>query len=213
MTVWFATSNNHKAAELQAILGSGVTVKTPAGAGLDFEPEETGATFLDNALIKARALLALAGAPVIADDSGLCVDALDGRPGIYSARYRGRFSDRDCGRYRGRFSDRYSGKLLESAERNALLLAEMEGRTNRAARFVCAMALLFDGNRFFTAQETLEGEIIRTERGSGGFGYDPILYLPERGLTVAELGEAEKNRVSHRGKAARAIALHLAAAE
>ncbi|MDR2101068.1 MAG: RdgB/HAM1 family non-canonical purine NTP pyrophosphatase [Treponema sp.] len=193
MTIWFASGNLHKKAELAALL-PGHTLKTPSEAGIDFDPDESGATFAENALIKARELYRLVsalgpGEPVIADDSGLCVDALGGRPGIRSARY----------------GNTGSGKL-ESGERNRLLLRELGDTPRRSARFVCAMALLFNEDRFFIAQETLEGELIREERGKGGFGYDPILYLPQEGRTVAELGEDEKNRISHRGKAARIIA-------
>ncbi|MDR3172909.1 MAG: non-canonical purine NTP pyrophosphatase [Treponema sp.] len=133
---------------------------------------------------------------VLADDSGICVDALGGRPGIYSARYAGRD---DPGLL--------EGKKPEAPERNALLLEELGDNPNRTARFVCAMVLLWDENRFLSVQETLEGELVRPGegRGSGGFGYDPIFYLPDRGVTVAELSGAEKNRISHRGKAARII--------
>jgi XTP/dITP diphosphohydrolase len=190
MLIWFATGNLHKKTEISAIL-AGHTIKIPADAGIDFDPDETGATFLDNALIKARELRRLLAKrnipdPVLADDSGLCVDALDGRPGIYSARY--------------------GSQKLEAPERNALLLKELGDNPQRQARFVCSMVLLYSNDRFFVAQETLEGELIREERGGGGFGYDPIFYVPGMGRTVAELPEAEKNRVSHRGKAGKAIA-------
>ncbi|MDR1900235.1 MAG: RdgB/HAM1 family non-canonical purine NTP pyrophosphatase [Treponema sp.] len=207
MIIWFATGNVHKKAELAAILPEH-TVKIPADAGLPFDPEETGAAFVDNALIKARALYRLVretargdGAPqaVIADDSGLCVDALGGRPGIYSSRYGGAGSGAAPG----------TGKKPGARERNALLLAELGNNPDRGARFVCAMVLLLDENRFRAVQETLEGTIVRSPgeaQGAGGFGYDPILYLPERGCTVAELPEEEKNRISHRGKAARIVA-------
>ncbi|MDR2485929.1 MAG: non-canonical purine NTP pyrophosphatase, partial [Treponema sp.] len=122
MTIWFATGNPHKKAELAAIL-SGHSIKIPGDAGITaFEPEENGATFLENSLIKARALYRLVKQPVIADDSGLCVDALGGRPGIYSARYGGRGAEE-----------------LASPERNALLLRELAGHPQRSARFVCAM--------------------------------------------------------------------------
>ncbi|HRU27382.1 MAG TPA: RdgB/HAM1 family non-canonical purine NTP pyrophosphatase [Treponema sp.] len=188
MKFWLATNNEHKKRELEAIF-SGHTLVTPASAGLVFDPEETGSTFIENTLIKARALYDLVHEPVLADDSGLCIDALDGRPGVYSARYGST-----------------NGKKLESWERNELLLKEMEQITNRRARFICSMVLLFNHDRFFVVQETLEGEIIRESRGSGGFGYDPILYIPERGCTVAELSEDEKNLISHRGKAGRAVA-------
>ncbi|MDR2758473.1 MAG: RdgB/HAM1 family non-canonical purine NTP pyrophosphatase [Spirochaetaceae bacterium] len=187
MTIWFATGNLHKREELAAIL-KGRRIQIPSQGGIPFEPEETGATFLENALIKARVLYRRVLAPVIADDSGLCVDALGGRPGIFSARYGSEGT-----------------KSLDAGERNALLLRELEFTSHRSARFVCAMVLLLHEDRFFVVQETLEGEIIRESRGSGGFGYDPILYLPDKGCTVAELKEEEKNRISHRGKAGRVI--------
>jgi XTP/dITP diphosphohydrolase len=195
MTLWFATGNLHKKQELAAVLADH-TIKMPSDAGIDFDPPETGTSFVENALIKARALYRLTGEPAIADDSGLCVDALDGRPGIRSARY-------GC----------EGGGRLEAAERNALLLAELGDRPDRSARFVCAMALLLSGDRFFIVQETLEGTLVRTmeeARGNNGFGYDPILYIPEKGRTAAELSEEEKNAVSHRGKAGKAIARLLA---
>lgn len=185
MTIWLATGNTHKRREFEAIL-KGHKLRLPSEEGIPFEPEETGETFLENALLKARALYRRVLAPVIADDSGLCVDALGGRPGIFSARYGGG-----------------EGKNLDSPERNALLLKELGAGSPRSARFVCAMVLFLQEDRFFAVQETLEGEIIRESRGSGGFGYDPIFYLSERGCTVAELGEEEKNRISHRGKAGR----------
>jgi XTP/dITP diphosphohydrolase len=192
MTIWFATGNAHKKRELAAILAPH-TVRVPGDAGLEFDPEETGTTFLDNALIKARALFDLVREPVVADDSGLCVDALGGRPGVLSARYGSE-----------------NGEKLEAADRNALLLREVGNAADRRARFVCAMVLLLSHDRFFVVQETLEGELIHGERGAGGFGYDPILFLPERGLTVAELSDAEKNLVSHRGKAGARVAAILA---
>jgi XTP/dITP diphosphohydrolase len=197
MIIWFATNNEHKKQELQAIL-PGHTLKIPAREGIDFDPPETGGTFLENALIKARALRRLlaergGGPPVIADDSGLCVDALGGAPGIYSARYAGKNPPGD-------------GRILAADERNALLLEELGGASQRSARFVCAMVLLYGEDRFFAVQEILEGEILREGRGRGGFGYDPILYIPALGLTAAELSGEQKNRVSHRGKAGRVLA-------
>jgi XTP/dITP diphosphohydrolase len=204
MTIWFASGNAHKKAELSAVLHAPVLI--PADAGIEFAPEENGASFCENALVKARELYRLLqerlppqyreGDPVIADDSGLCVDALDGRPGIFSARYAGA-------------GGAVSEKKLSDNERNALLLAELGDTEKRSARFVCAMALLINSSRLYLAQETLEGEIVRGPafaKGNGGFGYDPILYIPEPGRTVAELSEDEKNRVSHRGKAGRVIA-------
>lgn len=196
--IWFASGNEHKRDELSQVLREAaphVALALPSEAGIAFDPVEDGATFLENALIKALSLYTLVHEPVIADDSGLCVDALGGKPGIFSARYGS-----------------VGGKTLDSAARNALLLRELGGHPERSARFVCAMVLMLDENRFFAVQETLEGELIKTisaARGAGGFGYDPILFLPEKNCTVAELPQAEKNKISHRGKAARALALVL----
>jgi XTP/dITP diphosphohydrolase len=187
MVLWFATGNRQKRDELSEILTE-VDIKIPRDEGMPFDPEENGQTFLENALIKARALYRLVGVPVIADDSGICVDALGGRPGIHSARYGSE-----------------GGILLGSEERNRLLLRELGGSANRSARFVCAMTLVLSEDRFFAVQETLEGEILREPRGTGGFGYDPVVYLPEHGLTVAELTPLMKNTLSHRSKAARTL--------
>ena len=214
MTIWFATGNAHKKMELSAILkthGVDCRLLIPKDAGLDFDPEETGTSFHENALLKANELYKLLnkarpalfspGDPVIADDSGICVDALDGRPGIYSARYAGKGN-----RKQGTGN---SVKKLEAGERNALLLEELGNAVNRRARFVCAMVLMYTPDRFFIAQETMEGEIVKSlehAKGSGGFGYDPILFIPELRRTVAELSEEEKNTISHRGKAGKIIA-------
>jgi len=192
MKIWFATNNAHKKAELEAILDT--SLKIPSDDGLDFNPEETGMTFCENALLKARELKKLLkeDGPVIADDSGLCVDALGGRPGVFSARYG------DEG-----------GRKLSSYDKNILLLEELKNSEKRTARFVCAMALLFEDDRFFIVQETLEGEIVKGReslRGEGGFGYDPVFLIPELGRTLAELSEEEKNSLSHRGKAGKHIA-------
>jgi len=187
MTIWIATANQHKKRELADILLPH-TIRTPDEVGINFDPEETGATFHDNALIKARALYDLVHEPVLADDSGLCVDALQGRPGVLSARYGSE-----------------NGRKLDASDRNALLLGELGDSDDRSAHFVCAMVLYFSPNRFYVVQETMDGELIHGERGKGGFGYDPILYLPSRGKTVAELSDAEKNQISHRGKAGKAI--------
>jgi XTP/dITP diphosphohydrolase len=193
MNIWFATNNSHKKEELQAVLNT--ALKIPSQAGIEFAPEETGTTFFENALLKARELKKLlksGEAYVIADDSGLCVDALDGRPGVFSARY-----------------GQTEGKKLTSFRQNLLLLDELGGAKNRSARFVCAMVLLIDSEKFFIVQETLEGEIVKSReflKGDGGFGYDPIFLIPEDGRTLAELSADEKNSISHRGKAGRHIA-------
>ncbi len=187
MTIWLASGNDHKKKEIAAIFPEHI-IKIPKDAGLEFDPEETGTTFAENSMIKARALYDLVKEPVIADDSGICVEALGGRPGIYSARYGSE-----------------GGHKLKDTERNVLLIKELGDNPNRKARFVCAMVLLINPDRFFIVQETLEGELISSGRGTGGFGYDPVLYIPEQGMTVAELPEEEKNRISHRGKAGKLI--------
>jgi len=192
MKIWFATNNVHKKTELEAILGT--SLKIPSDEALDFDPEETGSTFYENALLKARELKKILknNDPVIADDSGLCVDILGGRPGVFSARY-----------------GEDGGRKISSMEKNHLLLEELRNSEKRTARFVCAMVLLFGNDRFFIVQETLEGEIISGReqlRGDGGFGYDPIFLLPGLGRTLAELSAEEKNSLSHRGKAGKHIA-------
>ena len=190
MNIWFATNNSHKKEELEAILN--IYLKIPGEEGLSFSPEETGDNFRDNALIKARELHKLLGNgdPVIADDSGLCVDALDGRPGVLSARY-----------------GMTNGEKKTSLQQNLLLLDELGDSPVRSARFVCSMVLLYGSDRFFIAQETLEGEIVKKSemRGEGGFGYDPVFYVPKFGRTLAELSAEEKNLISHRGKAGAVI--------
>jgi XTP/dITP diphosphohydrolase len=192
MNIWFASNNTHKKDELSAILDT--TLMLPSAEGLSFNPEETGTTFIENALIKARELKKLLPSKediVISDDSGLCVDSLNGKPGVQSAYYGMK-----------------NGQKISSAEQNILLLEELGSNPVRTARFVCAMVLLFDENRFFIVQETLEGEIVKERslsRGHGGFGYDPIFLLPEHGRTLAELSADEKNIISHRGKSGRHI--------
>jgi len=192
MDIWFATNNKHKKIELEAILNT--KLKIPSEEGIIFDPEETARTFSENALIKARELkklLANKDDLVIADDSGLCVDALNGNPGVMSARY-----------------GEINGKKPSSEEQHTLLLNELGKTTQRGARFVCAMVLLRENNRFVIVQETIEGQIVseNEKRGEGGFGYDPIFLLPDRGLTLAEISPEEKNEISHRGKAGRQIA-------
>jgi len=156
---------------------------------LIFSPEETADSFWGNALIKARALFELTSRPALADDSGICVEALGGAPGVHSARYGNK-----------------SGTLLDDLGRNNLLLEHMYGKEDRRCKFVCCMILYLGNDRFFSVQETLEGQVLLTSAGNGGFGYDPLVYVPKFGCSVAELSEAEKNRISHRAKAARTMA-------
>jgi len=179
-----ATGNPGKRKEMETLLSPlGLMLRLPAEWGVPFAPEETGTTFLANARIKARAALDLTGLPSLADDSGLVVDALGGAPGVYSARY--------------------GGGGLTPEQRNALLLKEMEGIDDRAARFVCVLCCLFPDGREIVAEGVCEGEILRAPRGTGGFGYDPAFFVTELGRGMAELTEGEKNRASHRGKAVR----------
>ncbi|MDR0325394.1 MAG: RdgB/HAM1 family non-canonical purine NTP pyrophosphatase [Oscillospiraceae bacterium] len=183
--VVLATHNNGKAREFARLLEpAGIQIKTLADCGIAEVPEETGTTFLENARIKAQAAMKATGLPSLADDSGLCVDALDGAPGVWSAVY---------------------GGLTDPAEQIALLLRQMEGKAGRRAAFVCQLVLLYPDGREVLAEGRCEGEILPTPRGDGGFGYDPIFLLPEKGLSMAELPPEEKNTVSHRGIALRKL--------
>lgn len=163
----------------------GVEVRSLKDAGIRIDVEENGASYEENALIKARAAAAFTRDIVMADDSGLEIDYLNGEPGIYSARYL--------------------GEDTPYAIKNADLIARLEGvpREKRTARFVCAIAAVLPDGRELTTRATVEGIIGHEEKGSHGFGYDPIFYVPEFGKTTAELTEEEKNRISHRGKALR----------
>lgn len=189
MTLVLASQNLHKKRELAVIISDHV-ITMPNEDGITFDYEEKGASFLENALGKARHLYNLSGKPVIADDSGLCVPALGGEPGVLSARYGASGAD---------------GKL-SSHQRNAFLVKNMNGLADRRAFFVCCMVLLVNEYKFYIAQETVDGEIALSPRGSGGFGYDPLFFLPSSGLTMAQISAEEKNKISHRGKAARRIA-------
>lgn len=194
MELLVATGNAHKLIEL-APLFPGHVLRRPADIGHPgFDVVEDGDSYIANALLKAEALFALTGRPSLADDSGLSVRALGGAPGIFSARY---------GLEDGM-------RKLESAERNALLLANTSRFADRRCAFVCALALVLDSERAFVLQESCPGELLRSPRGDGGFGYDPIVFLPELGKSVAELSQDEKNLVSHRGRAGRRMALLLA---
>ena len=192
--VLLATRNAGKRRELAALLGPlGVTVQSLAGAGMAALPEEDDLehydTFEENALAKARYFFSRAGVPALADDSGLVVDALDGRPGVRSKRFSGRTD--------------LEGRALDMAN-NAALMAALAGVTARTARFVCVAAYV-DGKREITRRGEIEGRILDEPRGRGGFGYDPYFYSGELGLTLAEAGIAEKGAVSHRGRALRAL--------
>lgn len=185
-----ATHNPGKLREMADILSHlGVEVVSPADMGITVEVEETGATFAENAMLKAKAICAASGLPAIADDSGLCVDALNGGPGVYSARYGGEDLD-DKGRY-------------------TLLLNSMRGQTTRAAHFACAIACAFPGGKTLTAEGRCDGAIAFAPLGEGGFGYDPVFLVPEKGKTFGQLTAEEKSEISHRGRALRDFSARL----
>lgn len=181
----FATGNAGKMKEIRMILADlGMEILSMKEAGINIDIAEDGATYEENALIKARAVAAYAASDIVlADDSGLEIDYLNKEPGVYSARYMGEDTP-------------YSVK-------NANLISRLEGVPDekRTARFVCAIAAVLPGGREMTTRATIEGRIGYEEKGEGGFGYDPIFYVPQLKKTTAELTGEEKNLVSHRGKA------------
>ena len=182
MKVVLASHNQKKMVEMKAILSQmGVEVLSQAEVGVDLEPEETGTTFEENARIKAQAVMQATGLPAIADDSGLMVDALGGDPGVYSARYGGPGLD-DTGRWQ-------------------LLLKNMAGESNRACKFVSVICCAFPDGGEVMARGECPGILAQGPSGDGGFGYDPIFYLPQLGKTMAQLTPAEKNQISHRARA------------
>lgn len=203
MKIYLATGNVNKKREVQELFPEH-TIVIPKDEGIDFAPEETGTTFYENSLIKARSLYELVKCPVLADDSGICVDALDGAPGIYTSRYAGPDF----------MKGKPDGSKISQEEQNAFLVRQTREAVEKgkasgpAAHYTCSMVLYMGKDRLFVAQETMEGEIIgniEESRGTGGFGYDPIFYLPEEKRTAAELTADEKNAISHRGKASRII--------
>ncbi|MCH5271618.1 MAG: XTP/dITP diphosphatase [Lachnospiraceae bacterium] len=186
----FATGNAGKLREIKEILGDlELEIISMKDAGIQTEIEENGSTYEENALIKARAVAACAGAQdiVMADDSGLEIDYLNCEPGIYSARYLG--EDTSYRIKNQNLIDRLAGVPDEK----------------RTARFVCAIAAVLPDGRELTSRGIIEGRIGYEEKGTGGFGYDPIFQVPELGKSTAELSEDEKNAVSHRGRALRAM--------
>jgi XTP/dITP diphosphohydrolase len=188
-----ASNNAGKVNEIQALLADRNFEVIPQSALQIPEAEESGLTFRENALIKARHAARLSGLPAIADDSGLEVDALNGAPGVYSARYAGTGSS--------------------DADNNRKLLAALSGVPGplRSARFRCAVVMLRDANdpSPLVAEGNWEGFILEQSQGSGGFGYDPLFHVAEKGYSAAELSGEEKNRLSHRGKALQALLVQL----
>ncbi|MEH7483635.1 XTP/dITP diphosphatase [Neobacillus drentensis] len=182
--VIIATKNPGKAREFEHIFASrGIEVRTL----LDFpeipDVDETGSTFEENAILKAEAVSQALGKMVIGDDSGLMVDALEGRPGIYSARY--------------------AGEQKNDQNNTDKVMSELKGlpEEKRSARFYCALAVAVPGQETITVSGTCEGRILEEQRGTNGFGYDPVFYVPEKGLAMAELSSDEKNKISHRANA------------
>lgn len=178
-----ATNNQKKLKELSAILSKlNIKAKSLKEAGINVEIEETGRTFEENAIIKAREICKISGRPTVSDDSGLCVEALNNEPGVYSARYGGEKCKNDIDRY-------------------MLLLMNMENIENRKAKFVSCVACVFPDGRSFTVKGECEGEILYSPKGENGFGYDPVFYIKEYNMTLAELDSEIKNTISHRAKA------------
>lgn len=186
MKLAIATNNQHKLQEIRAILGDSFEeLLSLKDLGIDVDVEETGSTLEENALIKARAILALSGIATLADDTGLMVDALRGAPGVYSARY--------------------AGEEHDDAKNRALLLKNLDGVKDRSAHFATVIALCYPDGKTLTASGRVNGEILLSERGTEGFGYDSLFFSTELGKTFAEATQAEKNSVSHRGRALRAM--------
>ena len=181
-SIILASNNKDKVKEVKEIL-KGYDIISMKEAGIDVDIEENGTTFEENALIKARAIMKLTGQITMADDSGLEIDYLNKAPGVYSARFMGHDTSYDI--------------------KNKALMQKLEGvkGSDRSGRFVCAIAVCFPDGREIVKRGTMEGLIAEEIKGDNGFGYDPIVYLPEYGRTSGELAPEEKNKISHRGKA------------
>ena len=186
MKLAIATNNAHKLQEIRAILsGQFDELLSLKDLGIDVDVEETGTTLEENALLKARTIQAICHIPTLADDTGLMVDVLGGAPGVYSARY--------------------AGEEHNDASNRALLLKNLQNEQNRNAHFATVIAIVYPSGDFITSKGRVEGEILREERGTEGFGYDSLFYSYELKKTFAEASQEEKNSVSHRGRALRAM--------
>ncbi|CDC38872.1 MAG TPA: XTP/dITP diphosphatase [Lachnospiraceae bacterium] len=184
----FATGNMGKMKEIKAILGDiGEEILSMKEAGIDMDIVEDGSTFEENAIIKAKAVMERTGQLALADDSGLEIDALNKEPGIYSARYMGEDTPYEI--------------------KNRNLIERMKGvkGKDRSARFVCVIAAAFPDGEIITTRGTIEGVIAEEPAGENGFGYDPIVYVPEYGMTTGQMDPDAKNAISHRGKALTAM--------
>lgn len=190
MKLALATANPGKIREIREILsGFDVELVSRDDLGILFEVEETGSTFFENALIKAKAIMEASGLPAIADDSGLVVDALDGEPGVYSSSY--------------------GGEIPEGGRRYLYLLEKMENVELRSAKFVCTIVCAFPDGSILSEVGECHGKITPAPRGAGGFGYDPVFLVDGTNKTMAELSQKEKNEISHRGVALRKLARRL----
>ena len=190
MKLVLASKNKKKLVEMNDILSQlGVEVCSEAEAGVDVDVEETGTTFEENSLLKAKAVMEASGLPAIADDSGLCVDALGGAPGVYSARY--------------------GGEGLDDTQRYQLLLENLKGISPRTAKFVSVITCCFPNGDVLSARGECPGTIAFAPLGEGGFGYDPVFWVPELKKTFAQVTAEEKNAISHRGKALQAFQVML----
>lgn len=182
MKLVLASKNPHKLEELSAILSAqGVEIVLESDVGVDVDVDETGSTFEENAILKAKTVMEATGLPAVADDSGLCVDALSGAPGVYSARY--------------------GGPELDDAGRCRLLLENMRGMMDRRCKFICCICACFPDGETITARGECHGTLAYAPVGSDGFGYDPIFFVPNLKKTFAQLSAEEKNAISHRGNA------------
>ena len=189
MKLYFASGNLHKKMEMESLLEGIVGLTLPKDEGIEFDPDENGSSFVENAIIKAKTLYDVVKAPVLSDDSGLCVKALDWGPGIHTAR----FGDTE-------------EKKLYSREKYMLLLEKMKGVEDREAYFTCALCLYLSPTRIYVIQEEAKGKIsLEPSLGKEGFGYDPVFFSDEAGKIVADLEKGEKGKYSHRGKAARVM--------
>lgn len=190
MKLIIASNNAHKIKEMKEILSPFFDdIVSLREAGIDHETIEDGTTFMENSVKKATEIAALSGCCAIADDSGICVDALGGAPGLYSARFCGMHGD--------------------DKANNRLLLEKMQGVEDRSAHYTCAVCVAWPDGRTLTAEEYFYGQIGYEEVGEGGFGYDPLFYLPEYKCTSAQLTPGMKNQIGHRGKALRALVAKL----
>lgn len=186
MRLIIASNNKHKIKEIKEILGGKFEeIVSLREAGIDHETVEDGKTFAENAYKKAREIAEISGAASLADDSGICVDALDGAPGIFSARFAGEHGNDEAN--------------------NALVLEKLKGKADRGAHYTCAISLVYPDGTHISAEGYMYGDITENPRGFGGFGYDPLFVLKGESRTVAEMSEDEKNAVSHRRRALDAL--------